>query len=182
MKKGLISAALAAMSVGAMISLGGSAGAQISNENVPVSIDGDSMQVDQNARTQIFDGRVEVIQGTARLRADNVKVVYEAGPDGSGFGDAATITASGNVYYVTPDNTVKGDLAVYTKSTDDMVITGDVILTQGQNVLTGNRLVSGVTSGITTLDANPTSTGKGRVKAIIYPDKKTAPAKPAGQK
>jgi len=141
--------------------------AQVSGQGGPVMVGGDSMHMDELAHTQTITGRVEVIQDDARLRADKVVITRQAGPNGQGFGEIVTIVASGNVYYVTADSTMKGEQAVYTKATDQMVLTGDVILTQNQNVTTGTRLVYDLTQKTTSFDA-----GTGRVKAIIYPDKK----------
>jgi len=145
----------------------GAVHAQVSTEGGPVMVGGDSMHMDELAHTQTLTGRVEVMQDDARLRADSVVITRQAGPNGRGFGEIITIVASGNVYYVTPESTMKGDQAVYTKATDEMVLTGDVILTQNQNVTTGTRLVYDLTKKTTSFDA-----GTGRVKAIIYPDKK----------
>ncbi len=146
------------------------ASAQVSGGKGPISVGADLQTMDEKSHVATLTGRVELIQDGARLRADNAKITFEPGPNGSGFGPIQLIEATGNVYYVTQDSTMKGDKAVYTKSTDQMVLTGDVILTQKQNVFTGNRLVYGVTDKTTTFDA-PTS---GRVKAVIYPDQKPA--------
>jgi len=145
----------------------GATQAQVSGENGPVMVGGDSMHMDEIAHTQTVTGRVEVMQDDARLRADKVVITRQPGPNGKGFGEVISIVASGNVYYVTPESTMKGEQAVYTKATDQMVLTGDVILTQNQNVTTGTRLVYDLTQKTTSFDA-----GTGRVKAIIYPDKK----------
>ncbi|WP_292069013.1 LptA/OstA family protein [Brevundimonas sp. UBA7534] len=82
-------------------------------------------------------GRAEVTQGGNRLRADAIR----------GFtsnGDLNRIEATGGVYFVTPDQSMKGDRAVYTLNDGNVVVTGDVILTQGKSVLTGSRLVYNV--------------------------------------
>ena len=163
MKKQTVVTALIAAGI---IATGG-AQAQVSSEGGPVMVGGDSMHMDELAHTQTLVGRVEIIQDNARLRADKVVITRQAGPNARGFGEVVIFVATGNVYYVTPDSTMKGDQAVYTKATDDMVLTGDVILTQNQNVTTGTRLVYNLTQKTTTFDA-----GTGRVKAIIYPDKK----------
>jgi len=164
----------------AAIALASASLAQVSSKGGPIQLGSDTQSINQNDHTQVLDGRVEVIQADGRLRADHIVMTY-APPEGgsSGFGPLVTIEATGNIYYVTPESTVKGDKAVYTKASDTMVLTGDVILQQGQNVTTGNRLVSQVGAGITTMDANPTSAGKGRVRAVIYPDDKTTAKKPA---
>jgi lipopolysaccharide export system protein LptA len=105
----------------------------------------------------------------SRLQADNVKIIHSPAQGGSGFGEVITIEARGNVYYVTPQETVKGDMAVYTASTDTMIISGEVILKQGLNVLTGNRLTIQVGAEKTTMDATPGTSTKGRVRGVFYP-------------
>ncbi len=175
-----------AVTTGLALMLAGSASAQVSGKGGPVMVGADHTEIDQNARTQVFEGRVEVIQDDARLRADHVKITRLAGTNGNGVGDVDTIEATGNVYYVTTDtagqqNIAKGDQAVYTKASDTMVMTGDVILQQGQNVSTGNRLVSQVSKGLTTFDASPTSANHGRVKMVIYPDKAQPTPPPAAK-
>ena len=55
-------------------------------------------------------------------------------------GDPDRVEATGTVYFVTPTQSMRGDRAVYTINNGEVVVTGNVILTQGQNVLTGGRL------------------------------------------
>ncbi|HEX7800467.1 MAG TPA: LptA/OstA family protein, partial [Asticcacaulis sp.] len=154
--------------------------AQVSPQGGPIMVGSDTASMNQADHTQVLDGRVEIVQNDARLRADHVVMTYLPGQTDNSFGPIDTIVATGNIYYVRPDSTVKGDKAVYTKSDDTMVVTGDVVLTQGQNVMTGNKLVSQVGKHITTLDANPVNGNPGRVHAVFYPDDKTKPgAKPA---
>ena len=75
------------------------------------------------------------------------------------------IEASGNVYFVTPEQTIRGDRAVYTTADDMIVVTGDVILTQGQNVLTGSRLTYNVRTETARIEAG----GQGRIRGVFYP-------------
>ena len=146
--------------------------AQVSSEGGPIMVGSDTASMNQADHTQTLDGRVEIIQQDARLRADHVVMTYLPGETENSFGPISTIVATGNIYYVRPDSTVKGDKAVYTKSDDTMVVTGDVVLTQDKNVMTGNKLVSQVGKHITTLDANPVNGNPGRVHAVFYPDEK----------
>lgn len=104
-------------------------------------------------------GRAEVTQGQNRLRADAI--------NGIGSGSRISrIEASGNVYFVTPQQTIRGDRAVYTVANDEVVVTGDVILTQGQNVLTGGRL----TYNTRTETARMEGASGGRIRGVFYPD------------
>jgi lipopolysaccharide export system protein LptA len=103
-------------------------------------------------------GRAEVVQGRNRLRADAI----------NGFvsdGDLRRVEASGNVYFVTPDQTMRGDRAVYTLASNEVVVTGDVILTQGQNVLTGGRLVYNTRTEAARMEGP----ANGRIRGVFYP-------------
>ena len=103
-------------------------------------------------------GRAEVVQGRNRLRADAI----------NGFvsdGDLRRVEASGNVYFVTPEQTIRSDRAVFTPANDTIVLTGDVILTQGQNVMTGGRL----TYNTRTETAQMDGPAGGRVRGVFYP-------------
>ncbi len=104
-------------------------------------------------------GRAEVTQGGNRLRADAIEGASAAG------GDISSVTASGNVYYVTPNETIRGDRAVYTISNATIVVTGDVILTQGKNVLTGGRLTYNIDTGA----ANMAGGANSRIQGVFYP-------------
>jgi len=102
-------------------------------------------------------GRAELIQGDNRLRADRI-----AGLDQTGD---SRVEATGNVYLVTPQQTIRGDHAVFTTSNDTVILTGDVILTQGENVVTGARLVYN-----TRTEAAQMEGGSGRrVQGVFHP-------------
>lgn len=103
--------------------------------------------------------QVEITQGPNRLRADAIE-----GARGSGD-QINTVTASGGVYYVTPNETIRGDRAVYTVSNATIVVTGDVILTQGKNVLTGSRLTYNVDTGAASMASGAGS----RIQGVFYP-------------
>jgi len=172
---------LAAASTGALAQ-------NVSGKNGPVQVGGDNWHADQSVHTEYWDGRVEVQQDDARLRADHIKLIHAGGGpngDSKSWGDVIRMEASGNVYYVTEDRTMTGDNAVYTKDDDTVVVTGaKVILKQGQNVMTGTRLVAHPNAGTSTFDSAPDSDNHGRVVAVLYPneDDKGKPKKPAAAK
>jgi len=58
-----------------------------------------------------------------------------------GQGDISKINAVGNFYYLTKDQSVRGEQGVYTRSDDTFVVTGDVIMKQADgSVITGEKL------------------------------------------
>jgi lipopolysaccharide export system protein LptA len=108
-------------------------------------------------------GRAEITQGQARLRANAIEGVRDAS------GSLSSLEATGDVYYVTPTETIRGDRAVYTVSNATVVVTGDVILRQGQNVLTGSRLSYNVDTGQARIEGGGGQNG-GRVRGVFYPE------------
>ncbi|MEC7290275.1 MAG: LptA/OstA family protein, partial [Pseudomonadota bacterium] len=92
----------------------GSAAAQVSGEGGPIRVNADRSEVLDKERKVILIDNVDITQGTARLRADVVTLEYGSGGEtttsglSSNFGDIRTMTARGNVFYVTPDLKANG--------------------------------------------------------------------------
>ncbi|MDO9076504.1 MAG: LptA/OstA family protein [Brevundimonas sp.] len=135
----------------------GDAQTRPNSSDQPISFGADAGEYVGNTVT--LRGRAELIQGDNRLRADTVSGLNQTGE--------SVIEASGNVYFVTPEQTIRGDRAVYTTANDMIVVTGDVILTQGQNVLTGSRL----TYNVRTQSARIEAAGQGRIRGVFYPER-----------
>lgn len=127
----------------------------------PISYGADAGEATPNSLS--LRGRAEIVQGQNRLRAD---VITGSGTDS----EINRIEASGNVYFVTPDQTIRGDRAVYTLSDNLVVVTGDVIVTQGQNVMTGGRLTYNVATQAVTMAGGASANG-GRIRGVFYPDR-----------
>jgi lipopolysaccharide export system protein LptA len=175
--------------------LGGAAMAQSAaggnDSSAPVDISADEQEVINSQCKTIFRGAVEVLQDKARMRA-NVMTVYNrrkapgrasSSPSGNNdCGDVDHVEADGNVFYVTPEQTVRGDHAVYDYGTDTIVVTGDVVAVQGQDVARGDRMTIKTKTNDVKMESNATGRGKTRVRAVLYPDqnkdKKPAAAKP----
>ena len=164
------------------------------NSDAPVDISADQLEVVNTQCLATYRGAAEALQDTARLRADVLKIYYKtrqaptgpqtaaaqaAGATGAMGGKCDSqldrMEATGTVYYVTPQQRVRGDSALYEASSNTIVISGDVIAIQGQNVLRGSRLVINVATN----DAQMQSGGKGkagRVRTVIYPKQQPAGA------
>lgn len=149
------------------------AAAQISSEGGPIYINSARTESLENERKVLLIGNVDIQQGTARLRADRVTVMFagrasgEAGGGSSimgGFGQIENILAEGNVYYVTPEIKAKGDRGVYELSTDTITMTGNVALMRERDVAEGETLKMEIKNRRTTLEG-----GSGRTRMVIDP-------------
>lgn len=173
-----------------------SAVAQIeTRSNAPIDITADQAEVVQSKCLAVWRGAAEAVQAKARLRADTITVFSRLkghGGDsstsgkevGGGCGGTERIEAEGHVYYVTPDRTARGDRAVYTQSDDQIVMTGDVIVVQGQDVARGAKLIIDVANHQARMvSASPGAGKTGRVRGVYFPASDTNPgtAKPEAE-
>lgn len=154
------------------------------SSNAPIDVSGDQLEVQAKSCLAIWRGHVEALQSTSRLRADTVNLYSRIGPSRSG-GPTATGTAGpssncgqlekmeadGSVYYATPQEVVKGDHAVYLADAKTITVTGDVVISQGNNVVVGNRLVINTDTGQATMESNAKGRGQpNRVRMVFYPN------------
>jgi lipopolysaccharide export system protein LptA len=145
--------------------------AQVSSEGGPIYINSDRTESLELERKVLLIGNVDIQQGDARLRADKVTMVFagkESGTSntvGGSFGQIESMTAEGQVFYVTPELKAKGDKGVYVATTDTITMTGNVALMRGRDVAEGEVLKLEITNRRTTLDG-----GEGRTRMMIDPD------------
>nr|WP_282569025.1 LptA/OstA family protein [Aliiroseovarius sp. S2029] len=127
------------------------------DSSLPVEISADLLQVDQSDGSATFSGNVQIGQGAMRLTAGKVRVEYATGDDTTG--EISRLLASDGVTLVNGAEAAEAREAIYTIASGVIVMTGDVILTQGQNALSSEKLTVNLQSGTGTMD--------GRVKSII---------------
>lgn len=165
----LVALALAAVVLGqgqaALAQAAQGGGAQISfgpkqDPTKPVEVTADQLSVNQAAGTALFTGHVIVGQGDMRMTAPWVQVVYTKGTNGT-RGSISRVHAKDGVTLTTPTEAAEGKDAVYTVSTGIVVMTGNVVLTQGQNAMSGQRLDIDMTKG--------TGIMRGRVQTVFHP-------------
>jgi len=166
------------------LGLASPAAAQLArNSDAPVDITADSLEVVNTECLSIWSGSAEALQDRTRLRADVLKTFNQKGADKAGgqsapCGALQRIEAIGNVFYVTPQQRVRGNNAVYEVTSERIVITGDVVAVSGQNVIRGDRLTVDVASGNAQMESGSKGPGKARPRAVIYPNQQAA-AQPA---
>lgn len=91
-------------------------------------------------------GQVDARQGDVRILA-NQMVIYgrDRGGANAGVGtvadDIERIVATGEFYYITPEQEVRGDKGIYEAAADTFEVTGDVVLVQDESVVRGSKLV-----------------------------------------
>lgn len=150
----LLLAAPSAVAQGAQVAFGGAD----YDSSLPVEVTADTLQVDQADGSAVFEGNVLVGQGELRLTADKLRIEYTSATDG-GQTEVSRILATGGVTLVSGKEAAEAQEAVYTLAASTIVMSGDVILTQGLNALSGDRLVVNLDTGDGTME--------GRVRTVI---------------
>lgn len=148
------------------------------NSDEPFDITADELEVQNKACVSIWRGKAEALQGKARLRADVLKAFMAQKPatgGGNGVGTSACgellrIEATGSVFYVTAkDERVRGDAGAYDAKNESVVLTGDVVAVQGQNVLRGTKMTFNTQTGEGRMSGGG---GANRPRGVFYPAKK----------
>ncbi|NNF24274.1 MAG: lipopolysaccharide transport periplasmic protein LptA [Rhodobacteraceae bacterium] len=132
-----------------------SLGALTHDTSQPVEVSADSLEVDQESGTAVFSGNVLVVQGDMKLSAGSVRVTYASGDDGG----IAELIALGGVTFVTETEAAEGREVVYNVDDGTLSFSGDVLLTQGPNALSGDRMRINLVDG--------TAVVEGRVRTVF---------------
>lgn len=126
----------------------------------PVEISADKLDLNQKEGTALFVGNVVISQGEMRLSAPRVEAEFVI-ENGQSTGKIARVHASGGVTLVNGDQAAEGREADYTIEDGIIIMTGDVVLTQGQNALAAERMTVRLEEGTANLE--------GRVRSILQP-------------
>ena len=180
------------------------------NRDQPVKIEANTLEVRDKIRQATFSGDVKLIQGDTTLKCKVLVVFYEdtamggsgskkgapaqgapqaqKGGGGLGGGGGQQIKraeAKGDVFVIQKDQTASGDNAVYDLKSDTIVMTGNVVLTQGPQVLRGAKMVVELKSGLYRFEGGTRGAdGGGRVDMMLNPsaakekDAKAGPTAP----
>jgi len=138
------------------------------DNNAPINISSDSFQADLNGKTGAWSGNVVVTQGDMKMRANTVRMTTVNGK-------ADKVTANGNVVVDSPKSgTATGENGVYSVAPRTVLLTGNVVLKKGKDVMRGAQLTVNLATGQAVLGGGvkgQTGTqGSTRVQAVFTPN------------
>ena len=148
----------------------------------PIKIDADRLDVFDKENKAIFVGNVVAVQGDATIRCSTLTVYYQRGKKDEKKDTPAPaktqqdmaengiqkVECAGPVTVVQKDQVATGDNAVFDQVAKKIVLTGNVVLSQCQNVTRGSRLVYDMNTGRANMDPGT----NGRVSAMFVPGEK----------
>jgi lipopolysaccharide export system protein LptA len=162
----------------------------------PVNIEADRLDVQELEQTAIFSGNVVVVQGASTLRTNKLTIFYDkSGSDepaqvAAPQGDVVTgrqikrLEANGNVIVTSGEQKAVGDRGVFNMASNTAQLMGNVVVTQGINILKGDVLHVDLTTQKSRVES--TNSG-GRVQGVFgsskskpqAPGSAPAPLRPA---
>jgi lipopolysaccharide export system protein LptA len=112
-------------------------------------------------------------EGGGEMAAAPATKVADAQGGAAAGGDNAQITkieAKGEVVITSEkDQTTTSDWAIYDLPAQQVTVGGNVVLTQGENVLKGDRLVIDLKTGESRFENSGTAAAGGRIRALFMP-------------
>jgi lipopolysaccharide export system protein LptA len=168
---------------------------QDQNQDQPIQIESATLEVRDKSKMATFSGDVQVVQGDTTIKCQTLVVFYGA-ERGTGTGrivtaaatqtdgakaahqgpmvpqgsqDIRRIEARGGVTITAKDQIATGDLGVYDPKKKTMTLTGNVVVSQGKNVLHGDSVVVDTVTGDAHFESGAST--QSRVRALILPKK-----------
>jgi len=152
------------------------------NRDQPVHIEASTLEVRDKQKEATFSGNVHVKQGDTDMRCKSLVVFYEQdddqkkgdgkpmqadtpGPGGSQ--KIKKLEARGGVIVTQKDQTATGEIGIFDMKSNTVTLKGNVVMTQGKNVLRGDTLVVNLTSGVSRVES--ARNGRGRVQGLFLP-------------
>ena len=168
------------------------------NRDQPVKIESDALEVRDKSQQATFSGKVKLTQGDTVLQCQRLVIFYEnesAAPAQKKGGAKAAqkntgavgggqqikrAEARGDVLVTQKDQTAKGDNGVFDVKSNTITLTGSVVVTQGANVLRGDRMIVDLTTGVSRVESGQSKTGeRQRVEGLFNPSTTPQPPAPA---
>jgi len=155
------------------------------NRDQPIKIEAASLEMRDKKKEATFSGNVKVVQGDTTMTSKTLVVFYDStsapapapspaakatksapiqsttpGPGGSS--SIRRLEAKGSVVVTQKDQVVTGETAVFDTKSNLITMLGGIVLTQGKNVLRGDRLMVDMTTGVSRVESD-----SGRVQGLF---------------
>jgi lipopolysaccharide export system protein LptA len=158
------------------------------NRDKPIRITSTSLEVRDKEKRATFIGNVLVAQGDTTMKSKTLDVFYDGDTEGTdGKAPAQTgpgeqqqirrLEAKGGVVVSQKDQTATGETGIFEMRANTVTLNGNVVITQGPQVIRGERLTVDLTSGVSHLEGGVQALflpNQARAKAGEKPDSKAA--------
>jgi len=152
------------------------------NRDQPIQIEAATLEMRDKKKEATFSGNVKVVQGDTTMTSKVLVVFYDSAPAApapdskaakaapmqaatpgpGGSSSIKRLEAKGNVVVTQKDQVVTGETAVFDTKSNLITMLGGIVLTQGKNVLRGDRLLVDMTTGVSRVESD-----SGRVQGLF---------------
>ena len=139
----------------------------MSNSKDPIQIEADKLEVMDGQGIAKLRGNVSVVQGTTILKTARLTVYYNKDSSGNANSRIKKIEATGRVAVRSGDQLATADKAVINMNAENVVLTGNVSVSQGANIVEGCVLRVNLKTNAAQLD--PCKEQGGRIKMLFTP-------------
>jgi lipopolysaccharide export system protein LptA len=166
------------------------------NRDQPIQIEAASLEMRDKKKEATFAGNVKVVQGDTTMTSKSLVVFYDstsapaaplpanskaakstpiqsATPGPGGSSSIRRLEARGSVRVTQKDQIVTGETAVFDTKANMVTMVGGVVLTQGGNVLRGDRLMVDMATGVSRVESD-----SGRVQGLFQSSGQGGPVIP----
>jgi lipopolysaccharide export system protein LptA len=152
------------------------------NRDKPIKINSATLEVRDKDKMATFAGDVHLVQGDTSMRSKTLVVFYDddapskpatrsAGPAQAGpqqNQQIKRVEARGSVIVVQKDQTATGESGIFDMRTNTVTLAGNVVISQGQNIVKGDTLTVDMTTGVSRIACGKTQE-KCRVQGLFQP-------------
>lgn len=146
-----------------------------SNSKEPIKIDSNRLEVFDKENRAVYSGDVVLVQGQTTLRSSTMTIFYTSTKAGSAT-PAGTAAASGGnsirkidfdgpISILSGTQSATSKFMTYDALAETVTLTGNVVISDCDNVQRGERAVYDIKTGKATVDSG----AKGRVQGIFTP-------------
>jgi len=140
----------------------------------PIEVQSRTLELDDAKQVVTFQGAVHAVQDEFIIDCDKLRVFYTGRPDAENAEGAGAeidrIVATGNVRIQrAKGGTASAEKAVYYQGEEKLVLTGNPVVRQGRDRVEGERITLYLAENRSVVE----STGDEKVKAVIFPRRKT---------
>jgi lipopolysaccharide export system protein LptA len=137
------------------------------DKDQPIDLEADSVELDEGRGMSIYSGSVVLKQGTLQVRADKVTVLHTGSKPSKVEAEGRPVR-----FQQLPDKStepVKGEAlkAVYEVNSEELVLLGNAVLSQGRDTFRSDRIVYDRVKSV--VKAGAAAKGKERVRITVDP-------------
>lgn len=143
-------------------------------QQAPIRIKSATLEMRDHDHLATFAGGVFVVQGDSTLKCDTLKVEYQSvtGPSNDNQ-QIRHLDGHGHVILTQNDQIATGDNLNFDAKTNTATLLGNVSVTQGQNLVRGDRLVLDLTTGEAHVEMLDNKDA--HVESVFYPHSDNPP-------